>query len=583
MKKKFFFRRAAHFFVLMLIPTLVLFALFLAYAVTTASSTLMEKGQQTVEAAADNCGVMLGRTSQQNDLLTSTTRMNVSLKRALNQTDMTYGDSVFMTALGSMVRSTIDSNPPLDTILIWLDGAPRIFSSEGSSIQPVAQLKDQAWMEIYQQMPPAQRERLMISNSPDGKQRVTSIRRLLLQKGCTVVHINRDKWIEKLTTLLQRDHEHLLVVNNENEVLLHAAAEHDVWKPDAELLQKFINAAPGSWFKTEYGRYMVSRVKMDLVTVLAVVPLDALTATVSMMRQTFLAILLVNVCVVMVLAYVTTRRICSQMTLMIDMLDNAVKGLPVERPERKQQDEYDVIMNNILYMYLRDAFLRSELQQKQYEQEHAELMALQLQINPHFLYNTLQSLDMTIRGGKADRFDICDIIGAISGILKYALSSPQEPVSLRDEIYYLKEYAAVQKFRFGGRFVLYYEVDDELLDAQVFRLMLQPLVENSMLHGLKGLSERGYIWVRAYRDKDDLHISVKDSGTGMEQEELEALLHRIRDAASRSIGLTNLNRRLLLRYGEKSALNIVSEPGKGTEISFTLPYEPMPQKVSSVD
>ena len=147
MKKKFFFRRTAHFFMLMLIPTLVLFVLFLAYAVTTASSTLMEKGQQTVEAAADNCGVMLGRTSQQNDLLTSTTRMNVSLKRALNQTDMTYGDSVFMTALGSMVRSTIDSNPPLDTILIWLDGAPRIFSSEGSSIQPVAQLKDQAWME----------------------------------------------------------------------------------------------------------------------------------------------------------------------------------------------------------------------------------------------------------------------------------------------------------------------------------------------------------------------------------------------------------------------------------------------------
>ena len=89
MKKKFFFRRAAHFFMLMLIPTLVLFALFLAYAVTTASSTLMEKGQQTVEAAADNCGVMLGRTSQQNDLLTSTTRMNVSLKRALYQTDMT--------------------------------------------------------------------------------------------------------------------------------------------------------------------------------------------------------------------------------------------------------------------------------------------------------------------------------------------------------------------------------------------------------------------------------------------------------------------------------------------------------------
>ena len=582
MKRKFFLRRAAHFFVLMLIPTLVLFALFLVFAVTNAGNSLMEKGQQTIEAAADNCEVMISRTAQQNDLLTSTTRMNVSLKRTLNQTAMTYGDSVFITALGSMVRSTIDSNPPLDSILIWLDGAPRIFSSEGSSIQPLAQLKDQAWLESYHQMPAAQRERLMVSTAPDGSQRITSIRRLLLQKGCTVVHIDAAKWTEKLSTLLQRTYEHLLVINADNDVLLHASSNvESSWQLDDALLQTFLTAQPDRWLRTDQGVFMVSRVKLDLVTVLAVVPFAALTDTISVMQQTFLAILLVNICVVMLLAYVTTRRISSQMMLMIDMLDNAVKGLPVERPERRMRDEYDVIMNNILYMYLRDASLRSELQQKQYEQEHAELMALQLQINPHFLYNTLQTLEITIRGGAADRFDLCDIIHAVSGILKYALSNPQESVALRDEIHYLKEYAAVQKFRFGGRFVLYYEVDEELLDAQVFRLMLQPLVENCMLHGLKGLSERGYIWVRAHREGKRLHISVRDSGAGMTPDELEALRERIGDASSRSIGLTNLSRRLLLRYGESSALFITSAPGDGTEVSFSLPYEEMPTEMVS--
>ena len=572
MKRKFFLRRAAIFFVTMLIPTLVLYALFLAVSVENASRTLADKGRQTVAAAVNNCAVIIGRTAQQNDLLTGTTRMNVSLRRALNEKEMTYGDSVYLTALGSMMRSTIDTTPSLESIIIWLDDAHRVFSSEGSSIQPLAQLKEQQWKAVYLQMPAEQRETLLRCTNGSGEERIVSIRRLLLQKGCTVVSIDAEKWASELLTLLQRSPEHLYVFNQEKELLLHVTNASDGQAEQEELLSVLLQAESGKWVKTAWGRYMVTLEKMDNLYVLAAVPDEALTASLHVLAQTFFFILLVNIGVVMLLAYITTRRICNQMTLMIDMLDNALNGKPVERPVRRVHDEYDVIMNNILYMYLRDSALRTELQDKQYQQEHAELMALQLQINPHFLYNTLQSLDVTIRGGMADRFDICDIIRAISDILKYALSNPQEPVSLRDEIRYLREYAAVQKFRFGGRFVLYYEVEDELLDCEVFRLMLQPLVENCMLHGLNGLSERGYIWVRAEREGENLCISVKDNGAGMQPEELDALRRQIQDANSRSIGLTNLNRRLLLRYGDDSALRITSAPGEGTEVAFSIPY-----------
>lgn len=569
MKRKFFLRRAAIFFLTMLIPTLVLYALFLAVSVENASRTLADKGRQTVAAAVNNCAVIIGRTAQQNDLLTGTTRMNVSLRRALNEKEMTYGDSVYLTALGSMMRSTIDTTPSLESIIIWLDDAHRVFSSEGSSIQPLAQLKEQQWKDVYLQMPEEQRETLLRCTNEYGEERIVSIRRLLLQKGCTVVSIDAEKWAGELLTLLQRSPEYLYVFNQEKELLLHVTNAQDGTSYQDEAL---LQAEFGKWVKTDWGRYMMTLEKMDNLYVLAAVPNEAMTASLHMLEQTFFFILLVNIGVVMLLAYITTRRICNQMTLMIDMLDNALNGKPVERPVRRVHDEYDVIMNNILYMYLRDSALRTELQDKQYQQEHAELMALQLQINPHFLYNTLQSLDVTIRGGMADRFDICDIIRAISDILKYALSNPQEPVALRDEIRYLREYAAVQKFRFGVRFVLYYEVEDELLDCEVFRLMLQPLVENCMLHGLNGLSERGYIWVRAERAGEKLCISVKDNGAGMQPEELAALREHIQDANSRSIGLTNLNRRLLLRYGEASALQITSAPGEGTEVAFSISY-----------
>ena len=270
------------------------------------------------------------------------------------------------------------------------------------------------------------------------------------------------------------------------------------------------------------------------------------------------------------------------MLLMIDTFDHAMHGDPIERPIQHVKDEYDVIMNNILYMYLKDGAMKAQLQEEQYQKVRAEFMALQLQINPHFLYNTLQTLDICIQAGTMDRFDLSDMIHDLSNILKYALSDPRETVSLSEEIKYLRDYAAIQKFRFGNRFVIYYEIEEDCLSCSVFRMMLQPLVENSMVHGLNGLKERGYIWVSAARNGDSVRLSVRDSGLGMTEEERQALLRRVYDAEGRSIGLKNLNSRLVLRYGQESRLQIESAPGKGTHVYFDIPYqEQASQKVSS--
>ena len=154
-------------------------------------------------------------------------------------------------------------------------------------------------------------------------------------------------------------------------------------------------------------------------------------------------------------------------------------------------------MNNILMMFLNNTYLNIQLKEKQYRQQNAELTALQLQINPHFLYNTLQTLDMEARKLNDDG-RISAVVGYVSDILKYSLTNPQKSVSLREELDYLKKYVEVQHYRFGDRFIIYYEVDDDVMDAEVFRLMLQPVVENSLLHALRG-NERGYMKVRARR------------------------------------------------------------------------------------
>ena len=256
------------------------------------------------------------------------------------------------------------------------------------------------------------------------------------------------------------------------------------------------------------------------------------------------------------LAYVNTKRSFDEINLMLQMFEDAEAGRTIQRPQRKVNDEYDVIMNNILMMFLNNTYLNIQLKEKQYRQQNAELTALQLQINPHFLYNTLQTLDMEARKLNDDG-RISAVVGYVSDILKYSLTNPQKSVSLREELDYLKKKVEVQHYRFGDSFIIFYEVDDDVMDAEVFRLMRQPVVENSLLHALRG-NERGYMKVRARRIGDKVNLRVIDNGDGMTREELEALRKRIADRNSRSIGLTNLDRRLRLRYPEETGLRICS-------------------------
>lgn len=571
MKRKFFLRRACKYFFMLLIPTLVLFAVFIYLTLTSQAQSLLSEGEQTLEAVSNNCSAVILSVVEQNEVLTSLTRTSMMLKRVLNNSNVSYADSIYMKSLRSTLSSMLTANDALDNILIWLDDAPRVFTSWGSGIAMLETAQDVPWLKLYQEMPKGVSTRIAATETASGGMRVTVIRRLLMQKGCTVSNIAVERWAEVLATLLHRQHEYLFLSNTEGEILIHVTNADSELPADA--VQALLSAPTGQWFSYQGEWYLVSSTETNGVVINAIITSQLLIDRMSMVAGTFLSFFALDLVLVLLLAYLTTRRICHQMLRMIDAFDNALQGVPVERPVGKIHDEYDVMMNNIVYMYLRDTESRDRIREETYQKECAEMLALQLQINPHFLYNTLQTLDICIRSGKADRLDLCDMIHDLSNILKYALGDPHQPVTLQEELNCLKAYAAIQKFRFGGRFVIYYEVDDCLLDCRVFRMMYQPLVENSMLHGLHGLSERGYIWVRTTCAEGMLRVSVKDSGVGMTEESRLALLEHINDESSRSIGLTNLNRRLVLRYGPQSALQIASAPGQGMTVSFTIPLE----------
>ena len=201
---------------------------------------------------------------------------------------------------------------------------------------------------------------------------------------------------------------------------------------------------------------------------------------------------------------------------------------------------------------------------------NAQLTALQAQINPHFLYNTLDSINWMLID-KGD-FTSSRIIQSLGRMLRYSISTEDADVTLADEISFVKSYLLIQKNRMEDRLDYSIEIPPALLDQPVPRLFLQPIVENAIKHGLNATSQSGKIRIWAEKG-DGVRVVVEDTGVGMSQEAIDRLgqVPLPKDDDSTHIGLANVDRRIKLKYGEDYGLSIQSRKNQGTAVTIRLP------------
>ncbi len=219
--------------------------------------------------------------------------------------------------------------------------------------------------------------------------------------------------------------------------------------------------------------------------------------------------------------------------------------------------------------------LRDE--QLQNEQQKMEMKMLASQINPHFLYNTLESIRM--QALTAGNRDVANSIKLLGKSMRYVLENTGTGfITLQKELDYIETYIAIQKMRFGDRvnFDVMVEADIPLEEYHILPFLVQPVIENGIIHGLEGITENGHIKMNLSVVRGYLQLSVADNGIGMSVEELDKLRENINKNtlnASTSIGLGNIDRRIKLCYGEQYGLSIRSMKGKGTTVVMRLPLE----------
>ncbi|CAG7655870.1 sensor histidine kinase [Paenibacillus allorhizosphaerae] len=218
--------------------------------------------------------------------------------------------------------------------------------------------------------------------------------------------------------------------------------------------------------------------------------------------------------------------------------------------------------------------LKRQLIRNETRKKEADLRALQAQINPHFLYNTLSSIHWIALMREEKR--IADMVEALSDFLRFSLNKGKDFCPVHQEIAHIKNYAQVQSIRFPDKFDLEFVVSPELQDKLMLKLLLQPLVENAMIHGIQKKEGRGTIHVYVEKNGDRMNFLVLDDGVGMPEERLQSIRANLESPEEHvypgnSYGLRNVNERLLLHYGQDAQLHIESRLHAGTRVSFSIP------------
>lgn len=272
-------------------------------------------------------------------------------------------------------------------------------------------------------------------------------------------------------------------------------------------------------------------------------------------------IILIVILIVVILGFFIAKHISEWIYRPLNKLEGIIEEVGEGSrniSEKFDNSEIGKIGTKFKIMVNHNLELREHLLSSQLKEREAELLLLQAQINPHFLYNTLDSLYCMAMIHEAD--DMAEMVEALSDTFRLSLNKGNKLILVKDELEHVRSYMRVQKFRYGERFVLDVNVEQEIENCYILKFILQPFVENAMYHGLEPKLGKGKILVTGKKDGDDLVFTIEDDGVG------------IRDISvlEKGYGVRNVKERIALYYGDKYGIWFKSNSGDGTQVTIKI-------------
>jgi len=293
-------------------------------------------------------------------------------------------------------------------------------------------------------------------------------------------------------------------------------------------------------------------------------------------QKSILPIIFIIICIIVMTAFIFTRGFSERVAKLVHKIKVAETGDLTIIEGIKGNDEIAVLDKQFNHMLLKLDNLIQKNYIQELEKKETEFRNLQLQINPHFLYNTLETIS-SIAAVKRE-FIICELCEKLGDIFRYSLGKNYgEYVTVKQELKHTQNYVYIQKTRFGNKFEVFYNVEPDLEERFILRFILQPIVENAIVHGLSNITGKGTLEISISQENEILVIKIEDDGIGMTPEKVESLSEYININKNspkenrQSIGVRNVNQRIKLACGNEYGITIESVQYQGSCFIIRLP------------
>ncbi|TBL75237.1 cache domain-containing sensor histidine kinase [Paenibacillus thalictri] len=330
--------------------------------------------------------------------------------------------------------------------------------------------------------------------------------------------------------------------------------------------------------------YLVSYTKSKHYdwTYISIIPVQSLLTQLQWMKKLTAAFVAGTCVLITVLAFVYSKRNFRPVQTMVELIKHHEAGKDILHYKPGKNDEYAFVTYHIVRNFIEKNEMRQTLAEQKLLQKETELYALQSQINPHFLYNVLETINWEAIDRLGRKNTISELLLQLSGNLRYITRDHNGLVTFEEDVQHLKMYLHMQQLIHQQRFAIVYDIDESALICHTIKLLIQPIVENSIMHGLADLAAhdpKPTVKITLRRADSHLLVKVADNGCGIGHSQLAALRERIQAAhppqldgrTASGLGLQNVNQRIKLKFGGEFGLTVNSRPNKGTVVALTVP------------
>ncbi|MBK1811107.1 histidine kinase [Clostridium sp. YIM B02505] len=563
---------AIYFSVIFIIATIVINFTYDSINKTYMTEKIKQSSFEALESAESSTNIIIDNVSNASKMIVSSDDIQSNLKNANSQTDLELQNNI-----NKYLTQFTNFNPNIASIYI-LDNYSNKYYSENNTYKNfnVDEIKNMDW---YNELIKKNGGYILKLNGGglfhnkeyDYESYVSFIRIIndinTQEKiGVLIININENAFYDSIVKVSNKSGTKLIIEDENNKIITKPDIEKGILQ-EAEKEKTYTENKGFIIKKIDKKDYIISSIKMknNNWNLISISEYSQLGEQSKYIRYFILIFIVVNIILIILGAFGISRMITRPLTKLHQSM-RAVKNGEFKAVDIKTyNDEVGEVKNvyNIMVSHIK--FLLNKIREDEKFKRKAELDVLMSQIKPHFLYNTFDTISSLALSG--ENRSVYEIIKALGAFYRTSLNNGRDIITVEEEIKTIKSYLLIQNVRYRDKFEVQYDLSQNCDGFKIIKLVLQPLVENAIYHGLRNKTVKGFIKISVYEEENSVVLEVEDNGEGIDEDKLKS----INEGKTSGIGVRATKERLRVFYGEECKFSVTSEKGRGTKIAIKIP------------